>query len=92
MLSVASHIIAILFLVLPLPAFLFFYKVEISKYTLLPPDNVISLEDIRYNWSVLPKKVFNDEWYFKMVSVLVFFYMLLAFSDITKYYFSMKLP
>ena len=74
------------------PACLFFFKVEFSFYSLLPPEYVFTKEDILYNWTAIPYKIINDEVYFKVISILVCFYILIAYYDMIIYYYNLKIP
>ena len=74
-----------MFLFGAIPIFLIFYKVEYSKYTLLPPDLIINLEDIVYNWTAIPFKFYNEEWYFKFFGVFAFLQLYLGYGDLLNY-------
>ena len=74
------------------PAFIFFYKVEYSKYSLVPPGYLITLEDIEYNWTSIPMKIQNDETILRIISIFVFIYLILGFIDMIYYYLTFTIP
>lgn len=81
-----AHFVTTIVLILPLFGFTILEKILYSQYSLIPAEYLITLEDVKLNYWLLPIKLYNESSWIKNILILVAIYWIYSIIDLIYYY------